>query len=729
MRNDIVYQGQTYGDGALRGVSMSVDTSLHERVLDVDTMTAALSTVIHRKAVFRESTGKKFVPKGASALITAELTTNLSETVNQSESVAVLRGGSQYALWYSESMTLIGGKLFQLSALSPLGRLLRMPHRGGVYTGQTAGAVIADICGVLPVYVAPEFASVRLYGWLPYVSPSGENGARTGSAKDNLLLVLFAIGATVRDDANGTLRVENLNTAVSSTFTARRVFSGTTRIKKELPVTAVTVLEHQYIAGGQQTVLFEGTTSAGQIIVFSEPMSNLSATGFTITESNANYAVVSAGTGQLTGQAYIHTMREVTQSVTPAAIPNAVRIEDATLVGLTNSGEVARRLADYYAHRTWVECEASIQYEDAGDVVSIWDELTNQYRTACIERISPLRTSNIMRGTISALEGYTPWQTVPFEDVRQLLTGSGTFTVPAGVTQITIVLIGAGNGGDGGASGTAGGSVSGSWYFRTGNTISAQAGPGGKGGKAGSSGSPGKTLRLELTVSPGQSFSYSCGAAGVGGETGTAGGVGGETIFGAYSSASGSVSPSGYTDPVTGDVYARPGVDGVDGGDGGNGGGYSASEGLPGNNGTTVGANTGGNGGTGAWTQYGPSRNPTGYQSQGGGGGGGASAAAAGGNGFSTHNMYNPMVGAAGGNGASGQNRTAKTVFGDGGDGGDGGGGGGGAGSFSYHNTNAEDDRITYRYSATGGVGGTGARGGNGAAGCGIAYYRRPVTN
>lgn len=726
MRNDIVYQGQTYGDGALRGVSMSVDTSLHERVLDVDTMTAALSTVIHRKAVFRESTGKKFVPKGAAALITAELRTNLDETVNQSESVAVLRGGSQYALWYPESMTLIGGKLFQLSALSPLGRLLRMPHRGGVYTGQTAGTVIADICGALPVYVAPEFASVRLYGWLPYVSPSGENGARTGSAKDNLLLVLFAIGATVRDDANGTLRVENLNTAVSSTFTARRVFSGTTRIKKELPVTAVTVLEHQYIAGGQQTVLFEGTTTAGQIIVFSEPMSNLSATGFTITESNANYAVLSAGTGQLTGQAYIHTMREVTQSVTPAAIPNAVRIEDATLVGLTNSGEVARRLADYYAHRTWVECEASIQYEDAGDVVSIWDELTNKYRTACIERISPLRTSNIMRGTISALEGYTPWQTVPFEDVRQLLTGSGTFVVPAGVTQITIVLIGGGDGGDGGESGTDGGSVSGSWFYRSGETISAQAGAAGKGGKAGAAGSSGKILRIEITVTPGQTFVYNCGAAGVGGAIASAGSVGGETTFGAYSSATGAVSPSGYTDPVTGDVYARPGVNGTDGGDGGSGGGYSATEGPPGADGSPVGNYAGGKGGTGAWTRYGPSSDPIGYQSQGGGGAGGASAAAAGGDGSSEHYMYRPMIGAPGGTGASATNRLAKTAYGDGGDGGDGGGGGGGAGGFSYRTTG--EDRVTQTYTAAGGTGGTGARGGNGAAGCGIAYYRRPVT-
>ena len=703
MRNELTYRGRAYDDDALQLPSMAVDTSLNGRVLDVDTMQVTIQQ-----------------PKSAGAF---------NPDVDQSLPVPFLRGGSQQSLWYASSVTHVGEAFYLLGLTSSLGRLLQMEHRGGVYSGETAETLIDDICGPVPHYVDPAFQSIRLYGHLPYLSPSGQNGAQKGSAKDNLLQVLFAINATVRDDAQGVLRVENLSTGVSSILDADRIFRATTRIRHETPVTSVTVLEHQYIPGGTLTTLFEGTASAGQVIVFDEPMSNLTATGFSITESNANYAVLSAGSGTLTGQAYIHTTREITKAVTAATLPNPVRIEGATLVSLTNSAEVVNHMAEYYKLRVWIECEASIQYEDAGDVISVWDALSKTMRQACIEQISPLRASNIMRGTISALVGYLPWQVVPFDDVRQILTGSGTFVVPAGVTQITVVLIGAGNGGDGGASGTAGGSVSGSWYFRTGNTISAQAGPGGKGGKAGSSGSPGKILRIELTVSPGQSFSYSCGAAGVGGAIASAGSVGGETTFGAHSSATGAVSPSGYTDPVTGDVYARPGVDGVDGGDGGNGGGYSASEGLPGNNGTTVGANTGGNGGTGAWTRYGPSRNPTGYQSQGGGGGGGASAAAAGGNGSSTHNMSNPMVGASGGNGASGQNRAAKTVFGDGGDGGDGGGGGGGAGSFFYHNTNDEDDRITYRYSAAGGAGGTGARGGNGAAGCGIAYYRRPATS
>lgn len=701
MRNELTYRGRAYNDDALQLPSMAVDTSLNGRVLDVDTMQVTIQQ-----------------PKSAGAF---------NPDVDQSLPVPFLRGGSQQSLWYASSVTHVGEAFYLLGLTSSLGRLLQMEHRGGVYSGETAQTLIDDICGPVPHYVDPAFQSIRLYGHLPYLSPSGQNGAQKGSAKDNLLQVLFAINATVRDDAQGVLRVENLSTGVSSILDADRIFRATTRIRHETPVTSVTVLEHQYIPGGTLTTLFEGTAAAGQVIVFDEPMSNLTATGFSITESNANYAVLSAGSGTLTGQAYIHTTREITKAVTAATLPNPVRIEGATLVSLTNSAEVINHMAEYYKHRVWIECEASIQYEDAGDVISVWDALSKTMRQACIEQISPLRASNIMRGNLSALIGYLPWQVVPFDDVRQLLTGSGTFVVPAGVTQITVVLIGGGDGGAGGENGTSGDSVSGSWpNFRTGS-VSLQPGKGGKGGKAGTGGSSGKILRVELTVSAGQSFSYSCGTEGVGGAIATAGGIGGESTFGSISSASGSVSETGYVDPITGDIYARSGIDGIDGGDGGNGGPVSATEGNAGLSGQSAGQFPGGNGGSGWYGRYGPSREPTGYQSQSGGGGGGASAVAAGSNGSSNHYEYNPMVGASGGAGASAIDRPSKTAYGDGGDGGDGGGGGGGAGSFGY-SQGTETGVFTLRYSAYGGARGTGAKGGTGAPGCIILYFRRPAT-
>ena len=251
-------------------MSANIDTSLNERVLDVDTMNA-----------------------------TVESETSLTP-FQQNTPVRFLRGGSQYALWYLAQITRVAPKLWALSMTSSLGRLTQMPHKGGIYNGVAASAIIDDICGVVPHFVGAAFQNVLLYGWLPYVAPGGENGAQTGSAKDNLLKVLFALNATVRDDADGTLRIENLSTAVSGRLGADRIYRDNASVVTEPTVTAVTVLEHQYITGSETTTLFEGTTVDGQVIVFREPMSNLTATGFAVTESNANYAVVSAAVKQVT---------------------------------------------------------------------------------------------------------------------------------------------------------------------------------------------------------------------------------------------------------------------------------------------------------------------------------------------------------------------------------------------------------------------------------------------
>ena len=182
MRNTLTYDGMSFENNSIKAAEISVDTSLNERVLDVDTMHATVKST------------QSLVP------------------YQQNVPVRFLRGGSQYALWYLRSVTRIGPDMWDLSLMSSLGRLTQMPHKGGIYNGVAASAIIDDICGVVPHFVGAAFQNVLLYGWLPYVAPSGENGAQTGSAKDNLLKVLFALNATVRDDADGTLRVRAAET-------------------------------------------------------------------------------------------------------------------------------------------------------------------------------------------------------------------------------------------------------------------------------------------------------------------------------------------------------------------------------------------------------------------------------------------------------------------------------------------------------------------------------------
>lgn len=740
MKNALVYGGTTYDNDALRSVEMNVDTSLSERSLDVDTIHAVVDT---RAAVtpggFLTSEEYQFVTHDGYDFW-CNIGTVSPAGLPQNEPVRFLRGGSQYSLWFRDSVKRIGPTLYEMVMTSSLGRLAQMPHKGGIYTGELAEDVIDDICGVVPHTVAPAFANVALYGWLPYVSPSGEDDVMQGSAKDNLMQVLFALNATVRDDANGVLVIDNLSTAVSSVITEDKIYRGSASVEYEAPITEVTVLEHQYVQGTESRVLFDGTASNGQVIVFYEPMSGLQATGFTILESGDNYCVLSAGTGELTGIPYMHTTREISRSVSSAPVPNAARVEDATLVSITNSADVADRLADYYAHRIRITADAIVEFEDAGDVVSIYDPFDKIQRDACVESIYSLRASNVMKGRINALVGFTPWQVEPFSDERELLTGSGTWTVPAGVTRLTAIIIGGGSGGDGGLDGAAGEDSSPASYSvpsMSANTLygfSFSRGDGGAGGAGGLGGAGGNILRVDITVDPGDTFSYSCGSAGTGGAANGGTGTGGtDTTFGAMSSASGSPAPSGYTEIWNG-VTTTFGADGLTGGAGGGGGhGGSGSSSNDGENGGDAGVNAGGAGGVG----YIFDGTDGSHSYAGGGGGGGAAysnagtAGSIGDTGPFTPTYRGAIVGGGGGGaGANGDNGANAATYGTGGGGGHGGAGGGGAGALSYRfkNNTAVTNTFTWYNQRYGGAAGTGGSGGNGAPGCIILYYREPVT-
>lgn len=144
-------------------------------------------------------------------------------------------------------------------------------------------------------------------------------------------------------------------------------------------------------------------------------------------------------------------------------------------------------------------------------------------------------------------------------DHKVVLTGSGTWKAPTGVTEIYVQLVGGGDGGDGGEGGA--------WLHE--DDYSPAPGKAGKGGRV---------LIVTLSINSGQSFAYSCGKGGKGGaggahatwskppnddqQPGKPGTAGTATTFGAYSSANGKSYPAGITDVETGKYYAADGTDG-----------------------------------------------------------------------------------------------------------------------------------------------------------------------
>ena len=485
---------------------------------------------------------------------------------DKNEKVEFFRSSRRVGTYHLQSVTRVGPKIYTLSALSAVGLLIVRPHRGGIYTGQTVAEVVAEICGDIPVLIETVYRNIKLYGWLPIAS-----------ARDNLRQVLFAIGAWLHTDENGTLRVQKLWDGTASVIDFNSVDSRNIHVKHLDPVSAVAVTEHQYIAGTEDVTLFEGTAQQGDVIEFDEPAHTLSAEGFTILESGANYAILSAGTGKLTGKSYIHNRRVVTRTVTEGVAENVEPITDATLVSLVNSSAVAQRMAAYYACREQLTVDVNPAAEHAGHVVSLWNEWDKQQTLACIAS-RETKISGLLKSRTSALVGFLPPQPESSEyfDERVILTGSGEWTVPEGVTSYTRVLIGGGQGGKHGGKGEDGKQRTASWTERVLGTLTYNwsgylPGAISKGGVGGEGGVGGKVLIETVNdATPGESIAYSCGAAGAGATTdGAEGENGTATTMGGSSSDSGSSSNIGYTDPVTGEVFAAKGDTGIAGGDSG----------------------------------------------------------------------------------------------------------------------------------------------------------------
>lgn len=608
--------------------------------------------------------------------------------------------GQQIGTFYVQSVERIGARLYRFSALSGVGLLMGKTHYGGLYSGETAAEVIADIVAGTGVNVEIKtiFQEYQLYGWLPIAT-----------ARDNLAQVLFAIGASLRTMANGTLRVTSLYGGVSWVRGAAQCYTGGS-VDYGTPIARVIVTEHRWEQGTESTELFNGAANEGDIIRFDEPVHNLSASGFNILESNCNYAKVSAGTGTLTGTLYQHYMRDITQTVSDSG--DDITVSEAYLVSLVNSVGIAERLADYYSNRDVIQQDALWNGQQAGDVV----RTAHPYGgTADIFLSSAdLTMSGVLKSSEEGLAGYRPPnpESQTYYDYSEVLTGSGEWTVPDDVDNVTAVLIGPGTGGRGGSPGTSDGRYGyGSYQNNFGTTIYYLGGGiAGEGGAPGTPGSPGKVFQSTMDVSPGQKITYNCPTGGAGGAANSNGSAGQPTTFGTLSSASGSVLENGYTDPITQKVYAQPGKAGVKGGRGT--GADSTSQDWE----LVQGENVVYNGVT-----YRPGS--TGESNAGncsGGYGGGPAAGANGGNGKDapTATSRRAQVGD-GGNGATPVTPPQNPQLGGGGHAGHGGGGAGGQGNGA----NRAANYLVPGYPGSAGAGGRGGQGGNG---CILLYYRKP---
>ena len=666
--------------------------------------------------------------------------------------ITYYHNGNQMGIFYLQKISRQSINTYTFECTSTIGLLDESYHNGGIYTGQTVKEIAENICNPYPVIVKTNIQNIKIYGWLPIATK-----------RENLCQLVFAIGATVKVDYNGVLRIEGLWDGIAAEINEDYMYSGG-NIKYETQVTQVIVTEHGYSKTATETTeLFSGTASQGDKITFSDPCYDLVADGFSIIESGSNYAVVSAGSGTLTGKKYIHTTRTVQKSVSPEKLisqsDNVVKIENATLVSLTNANAVAERLVQYYNNTERIVNNVVLQKESPGDVVKVYHPYKKQLVSGCIES-SNVAVSNKLKSNETILIGYTPTNIgeAEYYDAVELITESKQWESPKNVTSIRFVLVGGGQGGYSGfdgEDGTNSGKNKNDTYNVTDYTEYTETkgyGRYGNGGKAGSGGSGGKIFQTEISVNPGQVFQITIGKGGAGGyhSSGSSvpGSFGSATTFGSYSSENGASSGSGFIDPITGQTYGGIGESGIDGG---SGSGSSSDSENPdefenGNNvidrdGTvyTPGITNvnyvsdeyilGDATGTGTWGYVRAVATP-----------GCGSGAAVGNNGSygvedataetkkGTFGLTANAIGGTGANGASAKAPEKNTKRGFGGNGGNGGGGGGGGGlSQTVRRVPTNRPSPEYNMSTQTGVGGKGGLGSNGGEagdGCVLIYYR-----
>lgn len=599
--------------------------------------------------------------------------------------------------YYVKSIERAGKREYEFDCISAVGLLIDKEDYGGMFKG---GAPFKDVVakmldatlvrqtndayyynGIVPYSVTKEVGDSMLYEYLPI-----------GTAQSNLNIAMFAIGADIFRDENldMQIRFNKVNEPIEIPNT-QNYYGG--KVHHIAPATQVNITEHNFLAfdTDNEVVLFDNTATAGIIadnerVKFKNPCHDLKWNGEPLPsgwDNDVNYAFVS-GYGVLTGKEYTHVTKVYEhQTGVTSSKPNVVTINPKyTMVGTANVAAVARRTASYCT----TAVEMFIDFDDRGINPGDFIQFKSPYGemvTGVIKNMNEM-ISGILKSNTTVECGWIPGDFGNDYNNYAEISADGTWTVPAGTTNIMLVLIGGAFGGHGGYTGQ--------------RSISNNKGEGGAGGEGGEGG---RVFTQIVKVSGGETITWNIGEGGEGGLSdlpGTEGEPTTATINGrVYTSADGSPSEVGFTNFMTGETVALPGDVGLPGGSGNPDGEtitYNGQSWTPGASGSPE-------------TSHGVTAR--------GGYGGGAAIGANGGRGEdgdvtynATYGRYDPTDGGGGDGGTATISPADATAKAGGGHGGFGGGGAGKSQGYIF-------GRV--------GQGGHGSQGSRGAHGLGYVFY------
>lgn len=592
---------------------------------------------------------------------------------------------------YVESVDRVAKNVYRINATSAVGLLIRRKHFGGIYEGVLAEDLLLELFDGISFSVGENAGKALIYGHLPIAT-----------ARDNLHYLIQALGASILKDSNGDVLIDYIDpTTVVSIPASKTAMGGSVTYNSH--ATSVIVVEHSFLktALDEEVMLFDNTAEAAvtdKVIVFDDPCYDLVASGLTISESGANYAIVS-GLGTLTGKVYTHTREERMQATDATGDENIVAVRDNELINTLNSSALAERLANYYGAAN----SASVEVAGSGYYAGHHILFTNVYGEQSEGFVEEADTSLSIGIDKTALKICTDYMAGPFGpdyDAFEIIDEAGAWSVPPEMAgkKVKVCLFGGARGGQAGFDGANG-------------TQSASGDPSGAQGGAGGAGGQGFMFYAEEIELTEASYNVVIGTGGAGGAAnGALGALGGATAFGSLSTDSGSEILQ-YLNLISGGIYGLAGDTGIAGGNGGQSK-YIGYGGLAG--GDVVYENVTYHGGAGGG--YGQVYNDDYFY---GGGGGGAAAENDGADCTGpVETTYGTGVKFGGGAGADAIAPLQSDGYAEGGAGGNGGGGGGTAGRWVYWAGGSYETQVY-----TAGVGGKGSAGGQGADGFVLIMY------
>lgn len=706
-----------YTDSDIRSGNVFISNSLACDELTIDTMDAQVDGSKLLATVFKPKNADRFITADLKTFYVAPLVKILANDPTKytyGQEVFYFHNQKLIGKFYVAETKRISKYIYSVSCVSAIGLLDKETHYGDVYSGTSMEIIVADIIGQTVTYKIDEsFVGIPVYGWLPIASK-----------RSNLHQLLFAMGGSITKDETGTMVIAPMQDLEATEIFDENIYIGGS-VEFKNKISRVIISEHDYnVALSVDNVIYEGEILAetivtpkgkvvsGALLTFNAPTKVSYAEGdFEILEHTANYVVLSSGRhGKLYGKEYAHTTRQIIKDLIPG---NQTRtnltirdsdavVDNATLVSALNSENVANRVMAYYSSAENVSADIVVTNEKPGQKVS----LNNVFGEESVGYIKSLdiSMSKTLKANAEIIENYTPTGSGNYYKTAEIITESTYWVVPEGVYKVRIILIGGGQGGQSGSPGKNGeGKL---------DILSAKfAGKGGEGGNGGEGGHGGKVYSATVNVTPGESIKINIGEGGIGGifsaTSPVDGSEGGDTTFGSYSSADGTIPESGYTDSFLRKTVSTKGNSGVKGAVGGGSNGMAGSI----------------NGFSGGL--YGPSFSNE-HGAVNGGYGGGAAYGANGESGRRGNIVLQPngtyfATGGAGGEGGAGDEgeppNNSEITIGNGGNGGNGGGGGGAGGAA------ASVSGDSYAVLGNGGLGGLGGQGGKGHNGGVFIYH------